>query len=153
MQLMTLSYLQRRCIKEQNAKKKENAGLSAVKKVLFILCYVVSFCSISFASNSLNLTFNTRFFALVTQYFACEANGYDSNKTCASEKMAYEALTYPEVIMTYYLLLAVFPAMTLIFIVPLKKLKLIFIKLHLISELSSTMFNCKKRFVLLPCIT
>ena len=117
--------MQRRGIKEQlqNAKSGENVGITADKKVLFVLCYFVSFCSVYFASNSVNSNVNAQFAALVGKYFACEANGYDFNGTCTSLKMAYEALTYPEIIMTFYILFGAFPAVTLIFIVRLKKSK------------------------------
>ena len=117
-------YFQRRGI-VQNANNKNNFGTAADKKILFVMCYFVSFCSVYFASNDVSTEFNERFTTLVNRYFSCEANGYDPERTCDLDKMAYEALSYTGGILhaTLYILLGAFPAVTLVFIVHFKKSK------------------------------
>ena len=117
--------MQRRGIKKQlqDSKNRENVGITADKKLVFVLCYFVTFCSLYLATSNVNSNYTTQFASLAEKYFACEANGYDINGTCTSVKMAYEALTYPEISMAFLILFGAFPAVTLIFIVRLNKSK------------------------------
>ena len=104
--------------------KLSSVGITADKKIIIVLCYFVCFCSAYFAASSVNSNVNVELASHIKTYFACEANGYNSNRTCNAEKMAYEALTYPGISMIFYILFGAFPAVTLIFIARLKKPKL-----------------------------
>lgn len=116
-------FLQRRGInrKPNNGK---NCGITADKKILIVLCYFVCLSSVFFANSSVNSDVNVELASHIKTYFVCEANGYNSNRTCNTEKMAYEALTNPAISITFDSLLGAFPVVTLIYIVRLKKPRL-----------------------------
>ncbi|KAL5471239.1 hypothetical protein EMCRGX_G029334 [Ephydatia muelleri] len=86
--------IKRRGVREQ-IMKLSSVGITADKKIFIVLCYFVCFCSAYFAASSVNSNVNVELASHIKTYFACEANGYNSNRTCNAEKMAYEALTYP----------------------------------------------------------
>ena len=97
-------------------------GISADTKVLVFLGYFLFLFSTYIATIGVysNANLNAEFSARVSNYFACEANGSNLNRTCSSERMAYEALTFPEFIIAFHILFVMYPVATLIFIVRLK---------------------------------
>lgn len=114
-----LSPLQRRG-KVQNSKN--IVTTAADKKILFIVCYFLCFAVLFVSSKSANPNFSDEYIALSNKYFACEANGYESNRKCYLEKLAYEAHSYVGgiVIILWCVLTGALPAVTLIFILNLK---------------------------------
>ena len=114
---------QRRVTKEKQGQNTTNVGVSANTKVLIFLGYFVFLHSTYTATVGAysNAKLNAELGARVAKYFACEANGYDLNRTCSSERMAYEALTHPEFVMAFHILFILYPVATLIFIVRLRR--------------------------------
>ena len=114
---------QRRSTKEKHGQNTTNVGVSANTKVLIFLGYFAFFYSTYIATIGAysNAKLNAEFGARVAKYFACEANGSNLNRTCSSERMAYEALTHPEFIIAFHILFVLYPVATLIFIVRLRR--------------------------------
>lgn len=100
-----------------------NAVITADKKILVVLGYFVTFCSAYFVVNGVSASANVELATHIKKYFSCEASGYNASRTCSAEKTAYEALTYPWVLIVFYILYGGFPMVTLIFILQFKSLK------------------------------
>ena len=107
----------------------------AEKKLLFVFAYYIVFAVVTLVYFGLSTGSQGKLVAAIVDYFLCEADGFNAESPCPRN---YERYTYPVLAATTYLLMGFIPAVSLIFVVHVQKLKHKFMKmcvrLHLISS-------------------
>ena len=95
----------------------------AERKILLVFLYYVTLGAVALTSFTLATKFASQNIAATLQYFDCEKSG--RNSTCD-----LDIKQFPMVTLTAYVLLGLFPAINLVFVVNTKDLKSTFKKLR-----------------------
>ena len=118
----TLTFLQHSNAKNQTSTAKIHFG-TPERKLLLFLCYYVIFGSETLVTFVVSTKKSGTYIAAVSNYFACEANGNGTSGRCDAERKGFESLNHFQLTVLAYILLALLPAMNLVFVMNCKKIK------------------------------
>ena len=93
---------------------------TAEKKLLFVFAYYIIYAVIVLVFYSVSVRDLDRFVEASREYFFCEAGGYNPEDPCPR---TYEQYKYPYLQSTVYIVLGFIPAVNLIFVVNIQRLK------------------------------
>ena len=93
------------------------------RKILIIICYYVLLGVVALTAFTQNLRTNTEFADELRKYFVCESKGIDPNSPEACDRSGFERHQMPALTALAFILLALFPAVNLIFAVNSRELK------------------------------
>ena len=82
--------------------------------------YYIVFAVVTLVYFGLSTGSQDKLMQAIQEYFLCEAEGFDAENPCPRN---YQKYTYPELAATTYLLMSFIPAVSLIFVVHVQKLK------------------------------
>ena len=95
---------------------------TAQKKLLIVFCYYVVLCVVALTSYTVTTKNTPIMVKSAKKHFFCEQSGHDPNEPCSRSE--FEKLTNASgITLSYTLLMAVFPAVNLVYVVNIRELK------------------------------
>ena len=95
----------------------------AERKILIIFCYYVLVVVIALIAFTVTTSNIGQFAAAVADYWLCELTGVDPENPCDELRASLERFQFPVLSSFSYILLWIFPAVNLIFVVNIRELK------------------------------
>ncbi len=99
---------------------------TAEKKIFIIFCYYVVLGVIALTTFTLSVKNDDETIAEFQKYFVCEGKGIDPNNPEECDRSGFERYQTPGLTASAYILVGIFPAVSLIFAVNGKELKQFF---------------------------
>ena len=96
---------------------------TAERKLLIIFCYYVLLNTIALTTFTVTTRNVGQFAAAVVDYWCCELTGVNSENPCDELRASFRELANPVIATFSYVLLGIFPAVNLVFVVNLSELK------------------------------
>ncbi len=105
---------------------------TAEKKILIVFCYYILLGVIALMAFTLAVKDDEIVAHEYETYFLCESKGIDPNNPEECDRSGFEQYLTPGLMACAYILIGIFPALNLIFVVNIKELKEFFS--HLASQ-------------------
>ncbi len=94
---------------------------TAEKKLLVVFCYFTILCSLALTTLTLRTRFGTDYSQSLVEYFRCELSGYNPKEPCTKSEI--RRYSFPYIGAISFLVIGIYPVMTLIFALNIQNIR------------------------------